>query len=168
MGQVGRWCSCLDAIEPLSQEIDHPGITDGLPVERGALHLWLLSAPALWLVPFVLLGAGVIAAVEPHAAGAAFVLAIPVTWVGASGSVVNAVRDASPTVVADSVLVPPEFAGFGNAIKVLAPVVVSALAAVPVLLVRERPDVCRPHGDPGGPRGRGPRAGGCSDATDGE
>jgi hypothetical protein len=136
---LGLFLLGLDAIEPLSQEIDHPGRTDGLPVERGALHLWLLTAPAAWLVPFALVGAGVVAALEPGTTAAAFALAVPVTWVGAAGSVVNAVRDSSPTAATESVLVPPEFAGFGNAVKVLIPLVVSAVSAVAVLAVREQP-----------------------------
>ena len=36
----------LEAVEPLSQEIDQPGLTDGLPIERGRLHVNLLVASA--------------------------------------------------------------------------------------------------------------------------
>ncbi len=47
----------LEAVEPLSQEIDQPGLTDGLPIDRGRLHVHLLVASASLLVPFAALGA---------------------------------------------------------------------------------------------------------------
>jgi len=130
----------LDLIEPLSQEIDHPGLTDALPVERGRLHLHLLVAPMLLAIPFALIGAATVALLEPDAAAAAFALAVPITWVGMAGSIVNAVRDSSTAATTDSVMVPPEFAGMGNALRALIPVIVSGLATIPILAAREQPE----------------------------
>ena len=130
----------LDLIEPLSQEIDHPGLTVALPVERGRLHLHLLVAPMLLAIPFALVGAATVAILEPDAAPAAFALAVPITWVGMAGSIVNAVRDSSTAATTDSVMVPPEFAGMGNALRALIPVIVSGLATIPILAAREQPE----------------------------
>ncbi|MGZ0191968.1 MAG: hypothetical protein ACKVG5_06430, partial [Acidimicrobiales bacterium] len=47
----------MEAIEPLSQEIDRPDITDGLPIERGRLFAYHLVAPAALLVVAAVLGA---------------------------------------------------------------------------------------------------------------
>ena len=129
----------LEAVEPLSQEIDQPGLTDGLPIERGRLHVHLLVASAGLLVPFAALGATVVAVIEPDAAAAAFALALPVALLGMAGAVVSTVRDAPDPVAAESAFVPPEFAGFGNAMRVLVPVAISTLGALPVLAVREEP-----------------------------
>ena len=48
----------LDAVEPLSQEIDHPDHTDAVPRARGWLLAHHVAAPAVALVPFAMLGAG--------------------------------------------------------------------------------------------------------------
>ncbi len=129
----------LEAVEPLSQEIDQPGITDGLPLARGWLHVHLLVAPAGLLVPFAALGAGVVAVADPGAAASAFALAFPVALLGMAGAVVSTVRDAPDPVAAESAFVPPEFAGFGDAMRVIIPVAVSTLGALAVLLAREEP-----------------------------
>jgi hypothetical protein len=129
----------LEAIEPLSQEIDHSGLTDALPVTRGWLHVQVLVASAGLLVPFAALGAAVVAVVEPTAAVAAFALALPVAFLGMTGAVVSAVRDAPNPVAAESPFVPPEFAGFGNAMRVLVPVAISTLGALPAWAAREEP-----------------------------
>jgi hypothetical protein len=129
----------LEAVEPLSQEIDHSELTDAMPVGRGWLHVHLLVASAGLLVPFAVLGAAVVAAIEPDATAAAFALALPVALVGMAGAVVSAVRDAPNPVAAESPFVPPEFAGFGNAMRVVVPVAISTLGGLPVWAVREEP-----------------------------
>jgi len=129
----------LEAIEPLSQEIDQSGLTDGLPLARGWLHVHLLVASAGLLVPFSALGATVVAIAEPDVAAAAFVLAYPVALVGMAGAVVSAVRDAPDPAVAESAFMPPEFAGFADGMRVLIPVAISTLGALPVWAAREQP-----------------------------
>lgn len=129
----------LDVLEPLSQEIDHPALTDSLPVERTVLHLGLLTAPMAALVPLALVGAAVVALFDADRLAAAVVLAAPMAWLGAAGAVVNIVRDAPSRATSDSVMMPPEFAGFGNAVRTLLPVLVSMLATVPVLVMRSDP-----------------------------
>jgi hypothetical protein len=138
----------MESLEPLSQEIDRPDRTDGLPIDRGWLFMNHLVASTL-----VLAAAGIIAAVaativEPGYAAAAFALAIPVAMLGATGPVVTTVLDASaPIAVANTTLMGaprgqespfalPEFAGAATAFRTLTPVVVSASAVVPVLLMR--------------------------------
>jgi hypothetical protein len=131
----------LDVLEPLSQEIDHPARTDALPVERAVLHLGLLSAPLVALVPLALIGAAVVVAFDPARWPAALALAVPVTWLGAAGSVVNVVRDAPSRATGESVMLPPEFAGFSTAVRTLLPVLISMLATVPVVAMRADPSI---------------------------
>ena len=64
---VALYLLALDAVEPLSQEIDHPDRTDGVPTARGWLLARLLAAPAVALVPFALIGAATVAVLEPDA-----------------------------------------------------------------------------------------------------
>ncbi len=77
--------------------------------------------------------------IEPDAAAAAFALALPIALLGMAGAVVSTVRDAPDPVVAESAFVPPEFAGFGNAMRVFVPIAISTLGALAVLAARERP-----------------------------
>jgi hypothetical protein len=129
----------LDSLEPLSQEIDHPTITDGFPLERGALHVGLLLVPAMTVVPYALGAAAVVAVAAPERAGAAFVLAVPLALVGLAGAVVAVVRDGSSVGSGGPSMVPPEFAGFGTAMRTVVPVAVSMLATVPLLALRAEP-----------------------------
>ena len=139
---VALYLLALDAVEPLSQEIDHPDRTDGVPRPRGWLLVHLLAAPAVALIPFAVIGAVTVAAFEPDAAAFAAALCVPITLAGACGAVVSVVRDApdplSPP-VASSAAVPPEFAGFTTTLRLLWPLAISTLAGLGVLAVREQP-----------------------------
>jgi hypothetical protein len=131
----------LDAVEPISQEVDHPERMDGFVQDRGWLLLHLAGPPAAMLVPMAMIGAGVVAAVEPGASASAFALAVPIAWVGLAGGVVSAVRDAPGPVTDDAVMVPPELAGLGNTVRALLPLVVSMSAAVPLVVLREESEL---------------------------
>ena len=141
----------MEAIEPLSQEIDRPDITDGLPIERGRLFAYHLVAPAALLVVAAVLGAAAASVLEPSHAAAAFAIALPATLAGAIGPVAGAVLDApTPIAVADTNImgtprdteqsfVPPEFAGFSNAFSTFLPIVLTSLGLVPIVAMRFDP-----------------------------
>ena len=129
----------LDAVEPLSQEIDHPDVADGVPRQRGWVLVRHLVAPALAVAPFALVGAATVALVEPEAGAAAFVLALPTTLAAACGAVVSVVRDAADPLQSASVAVPPEFAGFSSTIRVAIPLLISTIPTVAALVLREFP-----------------------------
>jgi hypothetical protein len=129
----------LEAMEPLSQEVDQPDRTDSLPVERGELLVRHLIAPAIALVPFAAVAAAAAVAVlgTSRAIAPAAILALPTILAGAAGGVVSIVRDApDPTKSTAQAFVPPEMAGISTAMRVGLPILVSVLAAATVLLVR--------------------------------
>ncbi len=136
----------LESLEPLSQEIDRPDITDGFPIERGWIYAHHLVASAVLLVLVGLVGATVALVIDPDLGVMAFAVAIPMVWAGALGPVVVTVLDAptapSPTTLlgtprdAETTMVPPEFAGFSTAFRTLLPVVISAVATIPVFVAR--------------------------------
>jgi hypothetical protein len=132
----------LDAVEPLSQEIDHPDHTDGVPIARGWMLAHHVAAPGLALVPFALVGAVTVGLLEPGTWAGALALCVPVCWVGICGAIISIVRDAPDPLKAtgpSAAAVPPEFAGFTSTIRLVYPLVVSALAGVPALVAREQP-----------------------------
>lgn len=131
----------LDLIEPLSQEIDHPERTDDLPVDDGWLQLRLLAAPAVAAVIPAMAGALACTVVAPSSAPAAFAMAVPITWAGMAGSVVNAVRDGFGMGDGEAMMMPPEFTGMKNVMVMLFPLVVSTIGPATILAVRARPDV---------------------------
>jgi hypothetical protein len=136
----------LESLEPLSQEIDRPDITDGFPIERGWIYAHHLVASSVLLVVVGLVGATVAILVDPDLGLMAFAVAVPMVWAGAMGPVVVTVLDAptapSPTTLlgaprdAETTMVPPEFAGFSTAFRTLLPVVISAVATIPVFVAR--------------------------------
>ncbi len=146
----------LESLEPLSQEIDRPDLTDALPVDRGWIYAHHLVASAVLIALAALVGAAAATIVDPTLALGAFAVAIPVAWAGASGAVVVTVNDApaAPTTTnllgqpkdAEMGMVPPEFAGFGQAMRMAVPVILSAAGTVPVFVARfsgEATDVAR-------------------------
>lgn len=141
----------MESIEPLSQEVDRPDITDSLPIDRGQLFALHLAAPFTLLAVAGLVGAAAATAARPVHAAAAFAIAVPTAWAGALGPIIGAVLDApTPISVADTTLfgaprnaevslVPPEFAGFSNAFATLLPVVISATGLIPLVAMRADP-----------------------------
>jgi hypothetical protein len=136
----------LETLEPLSQEIDRPDITDSVPIERGWIYAHHLAASAVLLVVVGLIGAVAAVVADPDLGAMAFAVAVPMVWAGALGPVVVTVLDApstpSPTTLlgtprdAETSFVPPEFAGFSTALKTLLPVVISAVGTAPVFVAR--------------------------------
>jgi hypothetical protein len=136
----------LECLEPLSQEVDRPDITDGFAIERGWIYANHLVAPAVFLAIVSMIGAGVASAIDPSVAVGAFAVAIPMAWAGAMGGVVVTVLDApapprTTTLLgapadAETSFVPPEFAGFSTALRAMLPVVMSAVGTIPVFVAR--------------------------------
>lgn len=141
----------METIEPLSQEIDRPERTDGLPIDRGLLYAHHLVAPAALLAGAAVIAAATASMIRPSDTAAAWAITIPTLWAGALGPVIATVLDSStPIAVADTTLlgaprdtdaslVPPEFAGFSSALSTFIPVAISAIGVIPVLAMRSDP-----------------------------
>ncbi len=131
----------LEAIEPLSQEVDQPERSESFPIPRGQIMRQHLIVPALILIPFAALGGVIAAVLQRETSGAAAVvaiLALPTVWGGAAGAVINAVKGAPDPIgqSAERLYMPPEVSGMTTMIRSVWPPVVSILASLPILLVR--------------------------------
>ena len=129
----------MEALEPLSQEIDQPDRMSSLPHERGALLLRHTAAPLLALLPFAALAVATVAVLKGSGAAAiAAVLVLPTIWAGAAGAAVSIVKDA-PDMTSSAVeqtMMPPEMSGMTTIVRMLLPLVVSTIGSAGVLAVR--------------------------------
>ena len=130
----------MEALEPLSQEIDQPDRMSSLPHKRGDLLVRHLIVPAVALIPFAAIGVVTIALLDGSsgAIAVAAVLALPTVWMGAAGAAVSIVKDAPDltSVTAEQTMLPPEMSGLTTILRTLLPLIVSVIGSVGVLLVR--------------------------------
>jgi len=130
----------LDAVEPLSQEVDQPDRTDALPIERGLLMTKHLIVPAIAMFPFFLSGVVVAYLLEPRVStiGYAIVIGIPAALAGVAGASINAVKGApDPVGGANAGLaLPPEMSGMGTLLRAAFPPAISILGCMPVIVLQ--------------------------------
>lgn len=131
----------LDAVEPLSQEVDQPDRTDALPMERGLLMTKHLVVPAVVIVPFVVIGIAAAFVIEPRLStlGYGLLVGLPAAWGGVAGATINAVKGAPDPVggATQGLALPPEVSGMGTVFRAVLPPAVAILACLPVIAVRE-------------------------------
>ena len=130
----------LDAVEPLSQEVDQPDRTDALPLDRGLLMVKHLLVPALFMLPFLLAGVVVTYVAEPQAQTFlyAFLIGIPALLGGVAGAAINAVSGAPDPAggATQGLAMPPEVAGMTTMVRAVWPTAISIISCTPVLAMR--------------------------------
>lgn len=134
---VALWIAALDAVEPMGQEIDHPGRTDMYPIERGVLLLGLLPV-VLGASALVGLVAGLVAATPVGAAlpaGPALVVGLVAGLLAGCGAVVSTIQGA-PDAVDLLGVATPEIAGVKTVVRTTWPPVMAVLGVTPLLLAR--------------------------------
>lgn len=134
---LALWVAALDAVEPLGQEIDHPGRTDGYPIPRGHLLVHHLPIVALVSIGSGLL-AGAVAAVPlgaPVPAGPAFLVGACAGLLAACGAVVSVIQGA-PDAVDVLALTTPEIAGSRTVFRTAWPPGLAVLGTLPLLAAR--------------------------------
>lgn len=134
---VALWVAALDAVEPMGQEIDHPGRTDMYPLERGALLLGLLPV-VLGMSAVVGLVAGGVAAAPIGAqvpVGPALVAGLLAGLLAGCGAVVSTVQGA-PDAVDLLAVATPEIAGVKTVVRTAWPPAMAIVGVVPLLLAR--------------------------------
>jgi hypothetical protein len=127
----------LDAIEPLSQEIDQSDRADALPVDRGDLLLRHVAVPAVVAAAVGLIGAITAVAINRTTVCVelAAVLFLPTAWCGAAGAMISTAMSA-PDPFKDGQLLPPEVAGMKLAFRTAWPLIVAIIGTLPVVAAR--------------------------------
>ncbi len=130
----------LDAVEPLSQEVDQPDRTDALPHDRGLLMVKHLFVPAVFMLPFLLAGIFVAWIAEPHSNTPiyAVLIGIPALLGGIAGAAINAVKGAPDPAggATQGLALPPEVAGMTTMVRAVWPPAVAIIACTPVIATR--------------------------------
>ena len=131
------WVAALDVVEPLGQEIDHPGRTDSFPMARG--ELFVQHLPVVFTVS-TLIGvlAGVAALVpigHPVPPGVALLVGGIGGLMAACGAVVSVVQGAPEAVDVLSMMT-PEIAGTRTVVRTAWPPMLAVLGALPILAAR--------------------------------
>jgi hypothetical protein len=137
VGAIAAYLAGLDAIEPISQEIDQSDRTDSLPVDKGELLLRHAVVPAVVAAAVALVGALAAVAVNRTILSVelAAVLALPAAWCGAAGALVSTTMGA-PDPYKDGQLLPPEVAGMKLALRTAWPIIVALIGSLPVVAAR--------------------------------
>ena len=129
----------LDAIEPLSQEIDQADQADEIPLERGILLVHHLPAPAGLLALYAVFGGAVAYAFNRTGTALAVIaiVALPVMWAAGAGAVISVAGEEAEAGPSDTnQLLPPEVAGMRLMFRTVWPIVVCCLGTLPVLTAR--------------------------------
>jgi hypothetical protein len=131
----------LDAIEPLSQEVDQPDRTDAFPVERGVIMVKHLVIPAIIAIVFSFIGMAAVVIAEPTAMAFAVapLIALPAFLAGVAGAVVNAVKGAPDPIgeSTEALMLPPEMSGMGSLIRAVWPPLIAIAGSLPIIVIRE-------------------------------
>jgi hypothetical protein len=128
----------LDAVEPLSQEIDQADRADGIPMERGVVLVHHLPAPAVLLFGYAVFGGLVAFAIERTgtAAGVIALSALPALWAAGAGAAISVAGEESEPTSNTNQLLPPEVAGMRIMFRAVWPIVVCCIGVLPVLAAR--------------------------------
>jgi hypothetical protein len=129
----------LDITEALAQTVDEVDQRELFPVPAGLLHVGLVVAPAVVLVPLAALATATAWVVtgDAQALAVGAVVAVPLAWAGACGAVVNVMRAAPDPMVraARALAMPPEVAGVSTMVQIVWPLAVSVGGVTPLLFV---------------------------------
>ena len=138
---LALWMAGLDVAEPLGQEIDHPGRTDGFPIERGVLFLRHLPVIFVGSAVIGVLVAVVAAVPGPSSvpAGVAVVAGIVAAVLAGCGAIVSVVQGAPETVDSLSIAT-PEIAGMRTVFRAAWPPGLAVAGTLPLLAARAAAD----------------------------
>jgi hypothetical protein len=134
LAALALYVAALDAMEPLSQEVDQSDRADAVPSERGSLHARHLPAVAIAMALVGLVGAVAAVALDRTRLSLelAAIIWLPASFAAAAGAVVSVVMGA-PEPARDGSLMPPEFAGMKLVARTAWPLVLALIGTMPAL-----------------------------------
>jgi len=139
------YVAALDAIEPLAQDIDHPGLLDSVPEVQGVVMVKHLAQPVLVMVGVGLVAIGTAYAVDPTTTvlRVGFPLLIPAALAGVSGAAITVASEATLDTSQEAIM-PPEVAGPRLLFRTVWPPAVAVIGMLPLLAARAAVEQNRP------------------------
>ena len=129
----------LDAVEPLAQEIDHPGLLESYPRPAGAVLVRHVACSAAVMAAVGVVGVAAAVALEggnPTALGVAAVVWLPASLAAVAGASVATIQGPPPLFSSTDSLMPPEAAGARAVIRVVWPPLIATAGVAPILAGR--------------------------------
>lgn len=145
---LALYVAALDAVEPMAQEADHPGRSEGVPRPIGDLLVRHLGISAVIMTLVAVVAAVTALVTDPTSEGLALAaIAVPpaglAAGAGAALSVLQGIQEPSSSWE----LVPPEVQGMRTAFRVGGPPLLAVIGCLPVFVARH---VLDNGGDPYG------------------
>jgi hypothetical protein len=141
---LALWVAALDAVEPLSQEVDRRDRLSSFPRPEGWVLVRHLILPSLIMIVVCLVGLGVALAFGGHldvAAAVGGATVVPAALAATGGAAVSVVREPQ---VAEVNLAMPEITGLKTLVRELLPPAIAFMGLVPVLFAHH----AATHGQP--------------------
>lgn len=142
---VALYVAALDALEPVSQDLDHPDRLASIPRSSGSQTLRQLAAPVVAMIPVCALGWGVAVAVtggNATAVAVGAVIFVPAALSAVAGATISVVQGAPNPGSSYALTLPPEAVGFVSALRIGLPPGLAVIGVLPIFGAR--------HPGPGG------------------
>lgn len=130
---VALYAAAIEVIEPLGQELDHPGIVELIPVTPGAVNVGhaVSAVAAMSIVWFVAGAVAAVVSLEWHLAIAVGIAVLPASAAAVAAAALSIKRFHSPMLPPS-----PEVEGPRLVIRLLWPPALTLAGALPVLVAR--------------------------------
>lgn len=127
----------LDAIEPLAQDVDHPGLLSSVPEIQGVVMVKHLAQPVLVMVGVGIVALGAAYAVDPTptALQVGLPLLLPAALAAVSGAAITVASEATLDSSQEAIM-PPEVAGPRLLFRTVWPPAVAVIGMLPLLAAR--------------------------------
>ncbi len=134
---VLAYVGALDAIEPLAQDVDHPGLLGSVPEDQGVVMVKHLAEPVIVMVGVGLVALGAAYAVDPapDVLRVGIPLLLPAALAAVSGAAVTVVSEVAIESSSDAIM-PPEVAGPRLLFRTVWPPAIAVIGMVPMLVAR--------------------------------
>jgi hypothetical protein len=131
------YVAALDAIEPLAQDVDHPGLLGSVPQVEGVVMVRHLAEPVV-----VMIGVGLVAIAtaygvdpDPEVLRIGAALLVPAALAGVCGAAITVVSEAVLESSQEAIM-PPEVAGPRLLLRTVWPPAVAVIGMLPLLAAR--------------------------------
>ena len=131
------YVAALDAIEPLAQDIDHPGLLGSVPEVEGVVMVKHLAEPVLVMIGVGLVALGTAYGVDPNpeVLRVGLPLLLPAALAGVCGAAITVVSEATLETSQEAIM-PPEVAGPRLLFRTVWPPAVAVIGMLPLLAAR--------------------------------